>query len=88
MAKKKTVEDRVKELEAKIAQQNQELKQAKTTKAQPAPRKPRVLSTKQNKYNEYKEQQWALFKAKGVSFKNMLKDAGFQAGWKKLSATL
>jgi LAS superfamily LD-carboxypeptidase LdcB len=85
-----SVEDRIKQLETKIAQQNEQLAQKQSKKSVPSqpPKKERVLSTKQKKYNEYKEQQWALFKAKGSSFKNMLKDSNFQAQWKKISNTL
>lgn len=41
----------------------------------------RQLSPLQLAYNKYKSEQWLKYKAAGTSFKNMLQDEKFKAGW-------
>ena len=48
----------------------------------------RQLSPLQLAYNKYKSEQWLKYKAAGTSFKNMLQDEKFKAGWVALKAKL
>ncbi len=48
----------------------------------------RQLSPLQLAYNKYKSEQWTKYKAAGTSFKNMLQDGKFKAGWVALKAKL
>jgi hypothetical protein len=41
----------------------------------------RQLSPLQLAYNKYKSEQWLKYKASGTSFKLMLQDEKFKAGW-------
>jgi hypothetical protein len=48
----------------------------------------RQLSPLQLQYNKYKSEQWTKYKAAGTSFKNMLQDEKFKAGWVALKAKM
>ena len=48
----------------------------------------RQLSPLQLAYNKYKSEQWTKYKASGTSFKLMLQDEKFKAGWVSLKAKM
>lgn len=76
-----SVKEQVELLEKKIREmkaQEQGLKLAK----EPKVKKPRVLSEKQKLYNAYRDEQWKVYKSKGVTFRDMLKDPAYKEGYK------
>lgn len=48
----------------------------------------RQLSPLQLQYNKYKTEQYVAYKAKGILFRDMLKDEKFKAGWRAAKAKL
>ena len=48
----------------------------------------RQLSPLQLAYNKYKSEQWLKYKARDISFKNMLQDSAFKSGWTALKAKM
>ena len=48
----------------------------------------RQLSPLQLAYNKYKSEQWTKYKARDISFKNMLQDSAFKSGWTALKAKM